>query len=167
MFGYNDDFVKRVIRIFADEFVSVLREKGLLDQWDDFLSVEETAEVLGLTRKRMFELIEKGKSPRCYSRPMTGYCFNAYDIQEWIDKQLYRKMFQESLNNREIREEEAAEIFGMKQYYLAELRQKGEAPKHNRTPNGGAIVYAYSDIREWVAGRVESALEKQRKQKEA
>jgi len=63
-YGGNDDFVKKIVRIFAEEFIGVLRHEGYLDHFNDFLSIEDAAEVLGFTREKMLEMIKNGTAPR-------------------------------------------------------------------------------------------------------
>lgn len=161
MFG-NDDFVKKIVRIFAEEFVSVLRTKGYFEHWNDFLSVEEAASVLGITRDRMFEMIEDGSSPRCYRHSFQGYRFDPEDIQRWMERRILTAILNEKVNSSEIREEDVAKMLNIKPYYFTELRKKGEGPEHTRSATGGAIVYTYGAIQTWINTRIGVTLKEAR-----
>ncbi|MCB0340559.1 MAG: hypothetical protein KDD53_13185, partial [Bdellovibrionales bacterium] len=87
-FSGNDEFVRMLVRLFAEEFVAELRERGFFDQWNDFLSVDSAAEVMGIKRERLFEMIENGTSPRCYRHSFMGYKFDPEDINRWMERRL-------------------------------------------------------------------------------
>ena len=161
MFGSmmgSDDFVKKIVRIFADEFVAVLRSKGFFEHWNDFLDVETTAKAMGITREKLFEMIKEGTSPRCYRHSFGGYKFDPEDVQRWMERRLVTAMLHEKVSSSEIKEEDAAGILQIKPYYLSELRKRGEGPEFKRSSNGGAIVYTYGSLQTWIGERLSKAL---------